>query len=109
MDGESAGNQGVMTDRARTVNFFGCHPIAVISDHEVKILRFMLHNSPAPVSISSGPFHVGEKVKVMWGNLAGLMENILRPEDGCTELAVQLDILGYATMKISSVDLELVK
>lgn len=95
-----------MVDRALAANGFGSHPVAIVPDSEIEKLRFILVNSDNAVTIESRPLRLGDKVRVTRGKLMGLEGNILRRNDGETDLLVQLNILGCARVAVSRDDLE---
>lgn len=101
-----------MTDRAAMVNEFGFHPVAVIPDAQIQKLRFILFNSNTAVTVEPLPLRLGDKVRVIRGNLMGIEGNIVRcdgsvkDDSGDLDIVVQLDILGCARMSISRNDLE---
>lgn len=101
-----------MVNRAAAANKFGWHPVAVVPDREIQKLRFILYNSDAAITIEPLPLRLGDKVRVVRGNLIGLEGNVVRCEGSAMsdasslDIVVQLDILGCARMNISPADLE---
>lgn len=101
-----------MTDRASAVNEFGVHPVAVVPDAQLQKLRFILFNSASPVTVEPFPMRLGDKVRVIRGNLVGIEGSIVRCDGGAKDdsgnldIVVQLDVLGCARMSISRNDLE---
>ena len=61
----------------------------------------MVDGADSPVSISSRPLRLGERVRVNGGKLVGLEGNVFREADGSTNLVVKIDILGCAMVKIA--------
>lgn len=97
-----------MTNKAgSTANSLG-RPIAVVSDNEIRQLKFMLGQSDVPVTISDRVFNVGDKVRVIRGSLAGLEGEVFDREDDKSEVVVALEFFGCAKLMIDTVNLEIV-
>ena len=79
----------------------GHRPIAIIPDRQMASLMRMVDGADSPVSISSRPLRLGERVRVNGGKLVGLEGNVFREADGSTNLVVKIDILGCAMVKIA--------
>ena len=94
-----------LTDKAEHANDFGRHPLAVIPDSQMNMLRFMLYNADSPVTFTAEPLHLGDHIRVVRGQLAGLEGRVTRDGSG-TYLVVTLDLLGSAMVSISTDDLE---
>ena len=94
-----------LTDKAAQANDFGRHPLAVIPDSQMNMLRFMLYHADSPVSFTAEPLHLGDHIRVVRGQLAGLEGRVTRDGNG-TYLVVTLDLLGSAMVSISTDDLE---
>ena len=85
----------------------GMHkPLVVIPPYEMYILQFMLGHTNRPVSIGTGAFRKGERIRVVRGDLTGLTGEIYTDPEGTHQLTVALDILGYATVQIDLQDVE---
>ena len=97
-----------LTDKARSVDDFGRHPLAVIPDRQMQQLRFMLFNTENSVSFVSEHLRLGDHIRVARGNLQGLEGNVVRYKDGSSYLVAQIDNLGYAMMKIAIEDVEII-
>ncbi len=97
-----------MTDRAKGVDKFGRHPLAVIPDEQIELLKFMLGQSEAEVTISPMEIRQGDKVRVVRGNLQGLEGIVYSDTDGHTKLQILIDYLGAASLEISPTDLEII-
>lgn len=95
-----------MTDRAQQANSFGVHPLAVIPDHEMKMLQFLLYQSSDPVRFLSRPLHQGSAIRVVRGSLRGFEGLVARYKDGDSFLVANIGILGCAMVKISLSDIE---
>lgn len=86
--------------------YIAASPVAIVPDAEIEILRFMLGQSDNPVTISDNrPFAVGEKVKVIRGQLQGLTGEISRIPAPTATLTVRIPILGYAQVTIDPTSL----
>ena len=94
-----------MTDKARPVNEFGRHPLAIIPDHQMEQLQFMLFHADRPVEFIPGRLAKGTPIRVARGALKGFEGTVLRSE-GLATVVCTLDLLGCATISISPEDLE---
>lgn len=81
-------------------------PVAIISDDEIKKLKFMLGQSETPVDFTPVIFRVNDNVRVIRGKLRGLEGEIRQNSDGTHTLVVSLSILGGATVYIAPQDVE---
>lgn len=97
-----------MTDRAGKEDRFHHHPIATIPHHQIEKLKFMLYHAEQPVSLEGRPIQLGDKVRVVRGNLTDLEGHVMTCEKGQTHLLVGMDILGYAKVSIDLADLEVI-
>ena len=95
-----------MTDKAMAVNAYGTHPLAVIPDREMQMLRFMLCNADAPVDFISTRLRAGDKIRIVRGPLKGFEGEVTRLA-GETYAFVRLSILGAATIRVAPQDIEL--
>lgn len=98
-----------LTDKARPVDDFGCHPLAVVPDRQMQRLRFMLYNAEEPVNFVTDHLRLGDHIRVARGCLKGLEGHIIRYKDGDSYLVVRIDTIGYAMMKIAVEDVEIKK
>ena len=96
-----------LTDKARAVNEFGTHPLAVIPDREMQMLRFMLCNADAPVDFVATHFRVGNRLRIIRGPLQGFEGEVARLT-GETYVFVRLSILGAALTRVLPQDIEVV-
>ena len=94
-----------LTDKAGHTNDFGRHPLAVIPDSQMDMLRFMLYHADSPVSFTSEPLRLGDHIRVIRGQLTGC-EGYVAKDGNQTHLVVRIDFLGSAQVSISSDDLE---
>ena len=94
-----------LTDKAGRTNDFGRHPLAVIPDSQMDMLRFMLYHAESPVTFTSEPLRLGDRIRVVRGQLAGC-EGCVAMEGNQTHLVVRIDFLGSAQVTISPDDLE---
>lgn len=94
-----------LTDKAGRTNDFGRHPLAVIPDTQMERLQFMLYRANSPVHFTAEPLRLGDHIRVVRGQLAGLEGNVTR-QGNASYLVITLDILGSAMVTISPEDLE---
>ena len=94
-----------LTDKAGHTNDYGRHPLAVIPDSQMDRLRFMLYHADSPVTFTSEHLRIGDHIRVIRGQLAGL-EGHVTHEGNQTHLVVRIDFLGSAQVTISPDDLE---
>lgn len=94
-----------LTDKAGRTNDFGRHPLAVIPDSQMDMLRYMLYHADSPVTFTPEPLHIGDRIRVVRGQLAGCEGNVFM-DGNQTHLVVRIDFLGSAQVSISPDDLE---
>lgn len=97
-----------MTDPSRRPQPKAPAPVAVVPDKEMDILKFMLENSDKPVTVETGVFNKGDRVRVVSGGLEGLEGIVHSVSEGCERLYVSLDILGCANVEIDRQQLQLI-
>ena len=96
-----------LTNKARSADDFGRHPLAVIPDSQMQQLRFMLFNAENSVGFVSEHLRLGDHIRVARGSLKGLEGNVVRYKDGSSYLVAQIESLGYAMVKIAIEDIEI--
>ncbi|MDE6483971.1 MAG: UpxY family transcription antiterminator [Duncaniella sp.] len=84
----------------------GNRPVATIPERQMQTLKFMLGQSEIPVDFTPAVFRLHDTVRVIRGHLKGLEGTIISNPDGSHTLAVSLDLLGGATVKIDPSDVE---
>ena len=97
-----------LTDKARTANDLGRHPLATIPDSQMQQLRFMLYNADATVDFVTERIRLGDRIRVIRGSLKGFEGNVTRYKDGSSYVVARIENLGYAMMKVSAEDVELI-
>lgn len=91
-----------MVNIAGKPNDKGIRPIAVIPDNQIANLKRMLNDGNGEVSFESMPnIPLGAKVRVNAGSLVGLEGHVMESGEDNPYIIVQMDILGYAKMKIA--------
>ena len=94
-----------LTDKAMATNAFGVHPLAVIPDREMQMLRFMLCNADSPVDFVSTQFRAGDRIRIVRGALKGFEGEVARIT-GETYVFIRLSVLGSALTRVSPQDIE---
>ena len=94
-----------LTDKAMAANAFGVHPLAMIPDRELQMLRFMLCNADAPVDFVTTHFREGDKIRIIRGALKGFEGEVARLS-GETYAFVRLSLLGAALTRVTPQDIE---
>jgi transcription antitermination factor NusG len=97
-----------MTDRANKATNYS-KSLAIVSDDEIKRLKFMLGQSDIPIEITDRPYQTGDKVKVIRGSLAGLDGEVIEMNPSKSVLTVSLKYFGCAKLVIDTINLELIK
>lgn len=97
-----------MTDRAGAVDCCNRHAIATIPDAQIETLKFMLYNSESPVSIEPMPIRLGDKVRVVRGQLQGVEGNVLSMTKNHSEIVFNLNILGCAKVTVLSTNIRII-
>ncbi len=87
----------------------GSRDFARIPDEQMENFMRMVGDAENEVTIDPTRIHVGDRVRIKTGKLAGLEANICKEPDGRTMLALRVDFLGYAKMECPIANLELVK
>ena len=87
----------------------GSRDFARIPDEQMENFMRMVGDAENEVTIDPTRIHVGDRVRIKTGKLAGLEANICKEPDGRTMLALRVDFLGYAKMQCPTDNLELVK
>ena len=87
----------------------GSRDFARIPDEQLENFMRMVGDAENEVTIDPTRIHVGDRVRIKTGKLAGLEANICKEPDGRTLLALRVDFLGYAKMECPIANLELVK
>ena len=87
----------------------GSRDFARIPDEQMENFMRMVGDAENEVTIDPSHIHVGDRVRIKTGRLAGLEANICKEPDGRTTLALRVDFLGYAKMECPIDNLELVK
>lgn len=78
-----------------------------IPDEQIETLKFLLHNADAKVSIVEN-LKVGDKVCLARGPLKGLEGELSHIEENKPVVAIRIDGLGYACVRVDKVNLELI-
>ena len=87
----------------------GSRDFARIPDEQMENFMRMVGDAENEVTIDPTRIHVGDRVRIKTGKLAGLEANICKEPDGRTLLALRVDFLGYAKMECPIANLELAK
>lgn len=97
--------QGFLRNKAAQTSPYGQQPMAIIPDQQMKLLQFMLYHAEQPVNFTNQPLRLGDRIRVVRGQLAGLEGQVLR-EGKNAYIVVSLDILGSAITSIALTDVE---
>lgn len=98
-----------MTNKAAGTPDGLAKPSAVVPQSQIDLLRFMLGQSDVPVTFVDAPFKVNDRVVVIRGGLKGIQGEVIKVDEGKSDVIVRIDLIGAAKMTIDSIDLELVK
>jgi len=83
-------------DRSRR-DKFGKADFAMIPHSQMLDFQRMVGDAETPVTIDTSRLKIGSKVRVKSGRLAGIEGYLVREPKGKTELAIRINMLGYAT------------
>lgn len=97
-----------LMDRARK-NKDGRTDFARIPSEQMDTFRRMVGDAETPVSIDPDKLHLGSKVRVKTGRLAGMEGRLYREPNGSNSIAVVIDFLGCAKTEYPIELLELVE
>lgn len=78
---------------------------ALVPDHQIKKLKYILFESDEPVTYIPSPLSLGERIRILRGPLMGL-EGYVRKVGGNSYVAVEISHLGYAMTSIPANDVE---
>ena len=87
----------------------GRSDFARIPKEQMENFMRMVGDAENEVTIDTSRVHVGDRVRIKTGSLAGLEANICKEPDGRTMIALRVDFLGYAKTECPIDNLELVK
>lgn len=82
---------------------------APIPAEQIDNLRLLLREAGTPVDFRPFAFKVRDNVRVIRGNLKGLVGSVERIAESKSMLMVAIDLLGGALVEIPSIDLEAVE
>ncbi len=94
-----------MMNKAGFNTFKGHRPLAIITEKEINLLKYMLGQSDVAIDVTDKKYKRGERVKIIRGCLVGLEGQILEVRDAKSELIVELDFFGCARFMIDSINL----
>ncbi len=80
---------------------------AHIPEDQIINLKLMLSKAETPVEFIKPGFNPTDTVRVVKGNLTGLIGKVERINEGKTKLIVSIDMLGGAMVEINTDDLEI--
>jgi len=93
-----------MVDKSRKLNDNGSRSLAFVSDHDMDMLKYMLHRAEFPVEFLA-TFAKGDRVKVIRGTMTGLEGNVVEMKDKSDKyIGINIPYLGCATVHISPED-----
>lgn len=95
-----------MTNVMRRKDEFGKNPLAIIPNHQIETLKFILGHSDTPVNISQEMLRTGDRVRVVRGKLKGIEGSIEIVDTNHGNLVITLDCFGYARLHIDLVNVE---
>ncbi len=81
----------------------------IIPQEQLDRLKFMLTESDVPVDFEPIGFQEKDYVRVIRGNLQGLIGQVERTSDGKIKLVISIDLLGGAKVEINPIDLEIIE
>lgn len=97
-----------MVNHAGAVNSYNRHPIAVVPNEQIERLRFMLGDKSSTVNIEPLNLKIGEKVRIICGNLRGLEGNVYQNSSGNSYIVIRLENLCCASVRVSLEEVALV-
>lgn len=79
---------------------------AVIPDGQIERLKFMLGQADSPVEMMEQGLQVGDKVQIVRGALQGLEGELCKCMSDKSMVAIRIEGLGYACVRVSLEDVE---
>ncbi|MDR0895739.1 MAG: UpxY family transcription antiterminator [Prevotellaceae bacterium] len=96
-----------LTDTARKRTPFTQSPVAIIPNSQIEDLKFMLSHCNEEITIEPLSVHIGDRVKIVRGKLAGLQGYIFK-EAGKSKVGILIDGIGYACTYLPITDLHII-
>lgn len=78
-----------------------------IPDEQIEMLKLLLHNADAKVSIVEN-LKVGDRVRLVRGPMKGLEGELSYIEENKPIVAIRIDGLGYACVSVEKINLEVI-
>lgn len=79
---------------------------AIIPDEQIERLKFMLNNAESNVELDNNQLQIGEQVRIVRGSLKGLEGELHVIDSDKMMVALRIECLGCACVKVSSADIE---
>lgn len=88
------------------ISYPGQNNAAVIPEHQIENLKFMLNHADSKVEIIDKALEVGEEVEVVRGPMKGLSGELCYLEDNKSMVVIRLDLLGCACVNVNKKDIK---
>ena len=90
----------------KILSYPGQKNAAIIPDEQIERLKFMLNNAESSVEVDNNQLQIGEQVRIIRGSLKGLVGELHIIDSEKMMVAIRIDCLGCACIKVSSTDIE---
>lgn len=81
---------------------------ATISNEEIERFKFMVNHCKSEITMEPIDIKRGDKIKVVKGDLAGLIGYAAKDTNKKSRILVALDILGYASVNVQLSDIQVI-
>lgn len=90
----------------RVISYPGRYEAAIIPEEQIDRLKFMIERASRSVEVANAALNVGERVRVVRGPMEGLEGLLCCNNTGDPQIAIHIEALGYASVKIARKDVE---
>ena len=90
----------------RVISYPGRYEAAIIPEEQISRLRFMIERAADSVGMANAALKVGERVRVLRGPMAGFEGVLCYNNAGDPHIAIHIEALGYASVRIAREDVE---
>lgn len=90
----------------KILSYPGEKKAAIIPEEQIERLKFMLKNAESNVELDNNQLQIGEQVRITRGSLKGLEGELHIIDSDKMMVAIRIECLGCACVKVSSADVE---
>lgn len=90
----------------KILTYPGQKSAAIIPEEQIERLKFMLSNAESQVELDNNQLQIGEQVRIVRGSLKGLEGELHIIDSEKMVVAIRVECLGCACVRVSSADIE---